>query len=524
MCFVKALFIVFLYALAVFPQISPGDLTSAHSKFEGISNCTKCHILGKQVVNTKCLDCHTEIRDNINSGRGYHSSADVKGKNCWTCHSEHHGRNFRIINFNKDKFDHNKTLFQLTGKHSKTDCFKCHQTKFIKISSVSKSKNTFLGMDLKCISCHEDVHLNTLGNDCQSCHNLEVFKPAPKFIHDNSSYKLTGAHSTVECIKCHIKENRNGKAFQKFKGIAFISCVNCHKDVHIGKLGPDCKSCHVTSSFKNINKQEFDHNKTNYPLVGKHRAVSCQSCHKNNLQSKPKYQKCIDCHTDFHKGEFVINQLLIDCNMCHTLDGYRPSLYTNEKHNKTKFELTGSHLAVSCQNCHFTNNKDWHFRNIGINCIDCHKNVHGNELKPKVMQNNNCIACHQTDSWFTIKYDHNLTDFKLLGKHISVSCGKCHHSKELTNNNYKFASLKSECVTCHKDIHFGQFMDSACEKCHGFNDWKRVNFDHNKTKFSLDITHVKIVCGGCHKKTEINGNIFIKYKLEEFKCATCHSI
>jgi hypothetical protein len=210
--------------------------------------------------------------------------------------------------------------------------------------------------------------------------------------------------------------------------------------------------------------------------------------------------------------------------VCHVVDGYRPSLYTIEKHNKTKFELTGSHLAVSCQNCHFINNKDWHFRNIGLNCNDCHKNVHGNELKPKVMQNNNCIACHQTDNWFTLRYDHNQTNFKLTGKHLSVSCGKCHHSKELTNNEYKFASLKSECVTCHKDIHFGQFRDSPCEKCHGFNDWKPVNFDHNKTKFSLEGAHVKIVCGGCHKKTEINGNIFIKYKLEDFKCAACHSI
>jgi len=43
----------------------------------------------------------SEIKNNINYGRGYHSSSDVKGKNCWVCHSEHHGRNFRIINFYK---------------------------------------------------------------------------------------------------------------------------------------------------------------------------------------------------------------------------------------------------------------------------------------------------------------------------------------------------------------------------------------------------------------------------------------
>jgi hypothetical protein len=508
----------------VLPQISPGDLTSAHAKFEGMSNCTKCHVLGKQVVNSKCLDCHTEIRDLINSGRGYHSSGDVKGKNCFSCHNEHHGRDFRIINLNKDKFDHNnKTLFPLSGKHSKTDCFKCHQTRLIKFRTSNMSKNSFLGMDMKCISCHEDVHLNTLGVDCAACHNTEAYIPVPKFFHDNSSFKLTGAHLTVECIKCHAKENRNGKVYQKFKGIAFASCVNCHKDNHQGKFGSDCKSCHVIASFKTISRQGFDHSKTNYPLLGKHKTVSCQSCHKSNLESKPKFKNCIDCHTDFHKGDFVINQVLTDCSVCHTVDGFRPSLYTIEKHNKSKFELTGSHLAVSCQNCHYVNNSDWNFSRIGVNCIDCHKNVHGNEIKTIVMLNNNCSTCHQTDSWFIIRYDHNQTSFKLIGKHAAVSCGTCHHSKIFTNNEYKFASLKSECVTCHKDIHFGQFKESGCEKCHGFIDWKPGNFDHNKTKFPLDGAHAKIVCKGCHKKTEINGNIFIKYKLEDFKCAVCHS-
>ena len=46
-------------------QISPGDLTDAHSGLEGMSNCTLCHDIGKKVSNTKCLDCHKEIRSLI---------------------------------------------------------------------------------------------------------------------------------------------------------------------------------------------------------------------------------------------------------------------------------------------------------------------------------------------------------------------------------------------------------------------------------------------------------------------------
>ncbi len=518
----KILLFILLITVSVFPQISPGDLTKAHANLEGISNCTKCHVLGKQVENFKCLDCHSEIAGLIKAGRGYHSSGDVKGKQCFTCHSEHHGKNFRIVVFNKDKFDHTKTIFNLTGKHLKLNCADCHQSKHITNGSIKNRKNTYLGMGLTCNSCHEDIHQNTLGSDCSGCHNNDSFKPA-KFNHDNSAFKLTGAHSKVDCIKCHAKENRNGKVYQKFKGVAYASCLDCHKDIHLGKFGKDCKSCHVTSSFKTINRTGFNHDKTNYPLEGKHRLVSCDGCHKKNLQAKLKYQKCIDCHTDYHKGEFVINNEVKDCKDCHTLNGYQPSLYSIDLHQKSAFILTGSHLAVSCQACHYNAlSKIWKFKKIGNLCIDCHKNVHGTELSEKIMASNDCTICHKTENWLSIKYDHNKTKFQLIGKHLDISCGKCHHG-ESTNNQYKFASLKSTCQTCHKDVHSGQFSNTGCEKCHGFNNWKAEKFDHSKTSFILDGAHSKLQCSSCHKKTIRNEVVFIKYKLENFKCSDCHS-
>lgn len=47
-------------------------------------------------------------------------------------------------------------------------------------------------------------------------------------------------------------------------------------------------------------------------------------------------------------------------------------------------------------------------------------------------------------------------------------------------------------------------------------------FDHNKTNFSLEGAHHKVECAGCHPKVELNGNTFIKFKLDDFKCAACH--
>ncbi len=532
--------ILFAIALAIsflimntltFAQISPGDLTFAHAKLEGLSNCTKCHVLGKQVQNSKCLDCHTEINQLISAGQGYHSSSDVKNKNCTSCHSEHHGRNFKIINYNPNSFDHSKAGFALQGKHGQLKCEDCHQTKFISNSIFNKRQGTYLGLNTTCISCHEDVHQNTLGKDCSSCHNSVKFKPAAFFNHDKAKFKLTGAHQKVECIKCHQKEQLNGKVFQKFVGLQFKNCTPCHQDVHKGQFGSDCEKCHNVESFKVVNKNTFDHNKTKYPLEGAHVRVACADCHGKDLLSKPKFAKCTDCHKDQHFGEFTVNNVLRDCKECHSIESFKLTLYSIDEHNKLKFQLTGAHLAVSCQSCHYKDpTKEWHFKNIGERCIDCHKNVHGNEITEKFMPNDNCTSCHNTNSWKNISFDHDLTKFRLTGKHKTTLCRECHEQKLLDGKiKFKFVSQKPECSSCHKDIHFGQFNSekieniSVCENCHGFDNWKPVKFDHDKTKFSLKGAHEKVSCLSCHKKVNINGNLFIKYRLEDFKCATCHS-
>ena len=51
-------------------QISPGDLSEPHAHLKGLSNCTKCHILGEKVSNEKRLDCQLEIGIRISESRG----------------------------------------------------------------------------------------------------------------------------------------------------------------------------------------------------------------------------------------------------------------------------------------------------------------------------------------------------------------------------------------------------------------------------------------------------------------------
>jgi hypothetical protein len=523
-CKIFAVFIFFTIPLSA--QISPGDLTNAHAKYEGISNCTKCHVLGQQVQVSKCLSCHTEIKKLIDSNRGYHASSDVKVKDCWNCHSEHHGRNFRIVNFNRNSFNHSKAGFELTGKHAQIKCNDCHKQEFIQMQEVVARKNTLLGLEETCKSCHEDIHKGSLGDQCSNCHNTSSFNKIDNFDHSKTAFRLTGAHSKAGCIKCHPNQTINGKKVPKLKGISFTSCNNCHRDVHQGKFGNDCQSCHTTAGFRIINQKSFDHNKTDYPLTGKHQLVSCTKCHGNDLNSKPRHQNCSDCHTDYHNGEFTKGATVKDCSACHKIKGFSPSSFTISEHNKSVFKLTGAHLAVPCRSCHFKTDK-WHFKNIGQKCFDCHKNVHGTEITEKYMQNNNCSACHFTDSWNTIKFDHRLTTFPLEGKHRDVSCGECHYKEENSGTKvFRFITLQTKCETCHKDIHYGQFNESGttdCLSCHTFNNWKPEKFDHNKTRFSLEGAHQKLKCSRCHPVISENNNRFIKYKLKDFRCAACHS-
>lgn len=520
-------FLLFLFsATKVFAQISPGNLTYYHAKYEGLSNCTLCHVLGKQIENSRCLSCHTEINSLISQDKGYHASPEVKNKDCWSCHSEHHGRDFRIINFDLKEFDHEVTGFKLDGKHSRIDCIECHQSKFISNPELKKRENTYLGLDKNCITCHEDPHQNTLGTNCSSCHNTEKFKPAANFDHNKTNFVLTGAHEKVECSKCHITEKRNGQEFQKFVGLQFSNCTPCHRDVHQKKFGENCKKCHTDVSFKLIKTNSFDHDLTNYPLRGLHVEVSCKNCHGKDLNSRPKHDECIDCHRDYHKGQFTKNNIVTDCSKCHTVESFKLATYTIEMHNKTEFELTGSHLAVSCKSCHYPVDS-WQFEKIGLKCIDCHKNVHGTELTNQFLPDNKCTVCHSTESWQKISFDHDKTKFKLLGKHLTVGCRACHYTKTHSGlEESVFRSLNSDCETCHKDIHYGQFAKGKitdCQRCHGFENWTTTTFDHNRTSFHLTGAHEKLGCVKCHKVVTVNGNTFVKYKLENFKCESCHS-
>ncbi|MFZ4520687.1 MAG: cytochrome C [Bacteroidales bacterium] len=516
----------------VFAQISPGELSKVHAHLEGLSNCTKCHILGKKVSNQKCLECHTELKARVDQKKGYHASAETRGKECVTCHSDHHGLNFQIIRFVKEKFNHNLTGFNLTGAHGKKQCIDCHKPEFIKDQKIKRKKFTYLGLAPTCITCHADYHQQTLSATCTECHDFDAFKPAKKFDHAKAQFHLTGKHQAVACVLCHKTGLKNELKYQEFKGLKFDNCSNCHKDVHNNKFGQNCTQCHTEQSFSIIRStQNFDHGKTGFKLEGKHQKVTCSSCHKTKFTNVLKFAKCVDCHSDYHKNQFVRDGISPDCSQCHTVNGFSESTYTIEQHNTGSFALKGAHLATPCFACHKRENAKtdttWKFRQIGKRCNDCHENTHLGIISDKYYPGGSCESCHNESRWAAINFDHQKTAFSLSGAHAKKSCRDCHFKKDQTGTiNQEFAGLPVSCSSCHADNHQKQFeTDGAtdCGRCHDLSAFKPASkFDHDKTLFPLDGKHKNVACNKCHKVKQEKDIAFVFYKIKEFKCENCH--
>lgn len=525
--FTGLVLLIILWSFAGYSQISPGELAKPHSHLEGISNCTKCHILGEKVSNEKCLACHTELKVRIGSQKGYHSSAEVKGKQCASCHSDHHGLNFQIIRFDKAKFNHSLSGYKLLGAHSKKKCEDCHKPQFIKDPKIKIKKYTYLGLGTDCLSCHTDYHQKTLAVTCADCHDNEKFKPASLFNHQKSAFKLTGSHQKVACADCHKTSIKNGVKFQEFKGVKFANCTNCHEDAHDNKFGQKCADCHNTESFAAVGGvKNFDHNKTNFRLEGKHQKVECKSCHKVKLTTPLLHKRCTDCHADYHEKQFVNNGVSPDCSECHSVNGFAGSSYTIEKHNLGNFPLQGAHLATPCIACHKKETK-WKFREVGLSCKDCHEDIHKGKISDKYYPGSACEKCHSTQKWTQVKFDHATTQFKLEGAHESKTCRDCHFNKEPKGHaNQVFSGLSVNCEKCHTDKHQKQFEQNGstdCSRCHSSVSFKpAVLFDHGKSRFPLDGKHASVACDKCHQPVTTGEVTYILYLTNKIKCEDCH--
>ena len=81
----------------------PGDVIKGHAKLE--SECSNCHVLmNKSGQDRLCLDCHKDVAADVAGKRGYHGRIELGA--CRSCHTDHKGRDARIVKLDERTFDH----------------------------------------------------------------------------------------------------------------------------------------------------------------------------------------------------------------------------------------------------------------------------------------------------------------------------------------------------------------------------------------------------------------------------------
>ncbi|RZA22538.1 MAG: hypothetical protein EOP10_15175 [Proteobacteria bacterium] len=454
-------------------------LTGTHQKI----SCKSCHqVKGEEVYKFPsfekkfCIDCHT-------SPHKQQFAPETNEKTCATCHT--------TVKFDpRPTFDHDTTGFKLVGQHKDVkSCWSCHvPTKqnipFIKVAKpahnfkFSREKDPNL-----CANCHTSVHKKQFKEEfvkksCASCHTPAGFEKISEFNHDQTDFKITGAHKKFEktCVDCHkpskdivlaTKPPKRGKQFI-FPGEQRGYCENCHVNEHKTMFDPKfatqpCTSCHTTAAF--TPRKVFDHDATSFELKAKHLKVKCAACHTPTSEKftggskgpKGKYdfpemkvKDCATCHTDPHKGANGPK-----CSSCHTENGWK-SVNGGDFHKN--MELVGVHLLTDCKSCHSAGRI---LRGTSQECSACHiKDDNHNGQLPR------CGECHLQNFWTQTKFDHNLTRFPLQGAHRVTDCRSCH-------NQGVYQGLPTDCRSCHvRDAEAVATPDHKtprrfqCERCH----------------------------------------------------------
>ncbi|MBI5087043.1 MAG: hypothetical protein HZB13_20905 [Acidobacteria bacterium] len=196
--------------------------------------CGLCHLKGVyKGTPTTCAACHlTKYQQTTNPN---HVTAGFP-TDCSICHS--------TSQWLGAVFDHSKTKFPLTGKHTTVQCALCHVG------------GRFAGTPTDCYACHQKAY-ETVTNPnhrtagfpttCTMCHNTTQWKGAT-FTHKFPIYSGSHAGKWTLCSDCH----RVASSYSIF------SCIDCHEHnktsmdaKHRGRANyvyasPSCYQCHPT--------------------------------------------------------------------------------------------------------------------------------------------------------------------------------------------------------------------------------------------------------------------------------------
>jgi hypothetical protein len=468
----------FNHSLTGFP------LTGAHTA----TLCVKCHTNGYAGTPTDCNACHST---SYNASQTPNHTAAGIPKVCEPCHN--------TTAWKPSVFNHTTTGFALTGGHSAiAQCSDCH-------------KGTLTNTRSDCLACHQaqydaakDHKAQSYPADCKMCHNANNWLNA-SFNHSQTSFPLTGAHTSVACSQCHTSGFSNTPT----------ACNSCHSGSFSAAQNPNhaaagipraCETCHTTTAWK---PSSFNHSSTGFSLTGGHATVAqCSQCHIGTLLSANP--QCLSCHQAQYDSakDHKAQSYPTDCKLCHNANDWLNATFN---HSQTAFPLTGAHTSVACSQCHTSG-----FSNTPTACNACHSSSFSAAQNPNHAAAGiprACETCHSTTAWKPSSFNHSSTGFSLTGGHATVAqCSQCHIGTLL--------SASPQCLSCHQSQydsakdHKAQSYPTDCKLCHNSDNWLNASFNHSQTAFPLTGAHTSVLCAQCHTSGYAN---------TPTACSACHT-
>jgi hypothetical protein len=354
----------------------------------------------------------------------------------------------------------------------------------------------------------QNPHGEGFSLDCKLCHTVEDWKVQPttvKFDHAQTGFPLAGQHKIVTCTACH--------SSLKFAE-ASTECSACHLDIHYDQFGTECQRCHTPKSWVDNSSMRQMHQGTQFPLVGVHATLDCQTCHPGgNYVTVPI--TCDGCHLNDYLATNNPPHTMVDfgtdCKRCHSVltSGWTDPSFQHT----TAFPLQGGHAISNCAQCHNSN-----LGTLTAECYSCHAIDFNSTTDPNHVVggfSHDCAPCHTAYGWTPSIFDHNATAFPLTGAHLAIVCSACH-----TNGQY--SSTPTDCYGCHANSynnvkdpnHVAEEFPFDCMICHSTTTWSPSTFDHGQTQFPLTGAHIETNCSACH----ISG----QYSGISTECFSCH--
>ena len=501
------------------------------------ADCRGCHdIADFSKVKKNCLSCHQDV----------HKAK--MGNDCEDCHTTRGWEQFDIQKM------HLNTNFPISGRHALLDCQSCHK----QMPAGDFSLNT-----TRCVECHQSEYLsvqnpehanNGFSTECQSCHQMDRWRPAFFDNHDILFPIFSGTHNNEwdDCASCHI----DAGSYQNF------SCLTCHEhnqpetdSDHNGISGyaynsPDCYFCHPTGEAGDFG----DHDAQFFPIfsgVHNNEWDNCNTCHINPTDRKDF--SCFECHThnqtdtdNIHGGMTGYAYTSQDCYICHPTG--EAGDFTD--HDAQFFPIfSGRHNGewTDCSACHTnpTNRSEF-------SCIDCHThnqtdtdNIHGG-MTGYAYASQDCYFCHPTGEAgdFT---DHDAQFFPIFSGthngewtdcntcHINpanrseFSCFDCHtHNQTDTDNihggmtGYNYNS--QDCYLCHPTGEAGDFTDHDAQFFPIFSGTHNGEWTDCAVCHTTPIDRSIYTCLPCHDHNQTDmDNMHGRMTGYQYLSSTCYS-